>query len=75
MGENISIDWFAKFFTYSSIQVKFIATFIAILIFIILRSCLKSSAPQHLSTIKSEQKFSPESEETLKKSIADAKAM
>ena len=37
MGENISIDWFAKFFTYSSIQVKFIATFIAILIFIILR--------------------------------------
>ena len=37
MGENISVDWLAKFFTYSSIQVKFIATFIAILIFIILR--------------------------------------
>jgi len=37
MTENISIDWLAKFFTYSSIQVKFIATFIAILIFIILR--------------------------------------
>ena len=35
--ENISVDWLAKFFTYSSIQVKFIATFIAILIFIIIR--------------------------------------
>ena len=35
--DNINIDWLAKFFTYSSIQVKFIATFIAILIFIILR--------------------------------------
>ena len=31
------IDWFVRFFTYSSIQVKFIATFAAILIFIIIR--------------------------------------
>ena len=35
--ENINIDWLTKIFTYSSIQVKFIATFAAILIFIILR--------------------------------------
>jgi len=35
--DNINIDWLAKFFTYSSIQVKFIATFIAILIFMIIR--------------------------------------
>jgi len=32
-----SFDWFTRFFTYSSIQVKFIASFIAILSFIILR--------------------------------------
>ena len=40
-----------------------------------LRSFLKSSTPQLLSTIKSEKKLSPESEEALKKAIADAKAM
>jgi F-type H+-transporting ATPase subunit alpha len=39
------------------------------------RSFLKSSTPALLSTIKSEKKLSPESEETLKKAIADAKAM
>ena len=39
------------------------------------RSYLKSSTPQLLSTIKSEKKLSPESEESLKKAIADAKAM
>ena len=32
-----NLDWFTRFFTYSSIQVKFIASFIAILSFIILR--------------------------------------
>ena len=31
------IDWFIRFFTYSSIQVKFIATFLAILLFFVLR--------------------------------------
>ena len=40
-----------------------------------LRGFLKSSTPQLLSTIKSEAKLSPESEETLKKAVADAKAM
>jgi F-type H+-transporting ATPase subunit alpha len=40
-----------------------------------LRSFLKSSASGLLTTIKSEKKLSPESEETLKKAIADAKAM
>ena len=35
--DNISINWLARIFTYSSIQVKFIATFIAILVFIIIR--------------------------------------
>ena len=40
-----------------------------------LRGYLKSSVPTLLTTIKSEQKLSPESEETLKKAIADAKAM
>ena len=39
------------------------------------RTFLKSSAPQLLSTIKSEAKLSDASEETLKKCIADAKAM
>ena len=34
--ENINIDWLTRLFTYSSIQVKFIATFAAILIFIII---------------------------------------
>lgn len=32
-----NLDWFTRFFTYSSIQVKFIASFIAILSFIVLR--------------------------------------
>ncbi|MAZ60591.1 MAG: mechanosensitive ion channel protein MscS [Candidatus Marinimicrobia bacterium] len=32
-----NLDWFTRFFTYSSIQVKFIASFIAMLSFIILR--------------------------------------
>jgi F-type H+-transporting ATPase subunit alpha len=40
-----------------------------------LRAYLKSSVPTLLTTIKSEQKLSPESEETLKKAIGDAKAM
>jgi F-type H+-transporting ATPase subunit alpha len=40
-----------------------------------LRGFLKSSVPTLLTTIKSEKKLSPESEETLKKAIADAKAM
>ena len=35
--DNININWLARIFTYSSIQVKFIATFIAILVFIIIR--------------------------------------
>jgi len=35
--ENVNIDWLAKIFTYSSIQVKFIATFFAFFIFMILR--------------------------------------
>jgi F-type H+-transporting ATPase subunit alpha len=40
-----------------------------------LRSFIKGSVPTLLSTIKSEKKLSPESEEMLKKAIADAKAM
>ena len=40
-----------------------------------LRGYIKSSVPTLLSTIKGEKKLSPESEETLKKAIADAKAM
>jgi len=40
-----------------------------------LRGYLKSSVPTLLPTIKSEQKLSDSSEETLKKAIADAKAM
>ena len=38
--ENLNIDWLTRIFTYSSIQVKFIATFAAILIFIILRKII-----------------------------------
>ena len=40
-----------------------------------LRSFVKASVPTLLSTIKKEQKLSPESEEMLKKAIADAKVM
>ena len=40
-----------------------------------LRTYMKSSTPQLLATIKSEKKLSPESEEALKKAIADAKGM
>ena len=35
--ENLNIYWLTRIFTYSSIQVKFIATFAALLIFIIVR--------------------------------------
>ena len=34
------IDWFIRFFTYSSIQVKFVATFIAILVFFIIKKMI-----------------------------------
>ena len=34
---EFNLEWLYKIFTYSSIQVKFIATFIAILAFIIIR--------------------------------------
>jgi F-type H+-transporting ATPase subunit alpha len=40
-----------------------------------LRGFMKSSVPTLLTTIKSEKKLSPESEEMLKKAIADTKAM
>jgi F-type H+-transporting ATPase subunit alpha len=40
-----------------------------------LRTFMKSSAPQLLTTIKSEKKLSPESEEALKKAVADVKGM
>jgi len=40
-----------------------------------LRGYLKSSSGQLLTTIKSEKKLSPESEEALKKAITNAKAM
>ena len=34
---DFNLEWLYKIFTYSSIQVKFIATFIAILVFIVIR--------------------------------------
>ena len=34
---EFNLDWLYKIFTYSSIQVKFIATFVAILVFAIIR--------------------------------------
>ena len=40
-----------------------------------LRAYMKSSVPTLLTTIKSEQKISPESEELLKTAIAGAKTM
>ena len=40
-----------------------------------LRSYIKSSVPTLFTTIKSEKKLSPESEELLKKAIGEAKAM
>ena len=40
-----------------------------------LRTYLKSSVPQFLTSVKAEKKLSPENEEVLKKAIADTKAM
>jgi len=40
-----------------------------------LRTYLKASMPEFLSNVRSEKKLSPESEELLKKAIAEAKAM
>ena len=37
---NFDVDWLLKFFSYSSIQVKFISSFIAILVFIVVRRVL-----------------------------------
>jgi len=39
-----------------------------------LRSYIRTSVPQFISSIQSEKKLSPENEETLKKAIADLKA-
>jgi hypothetical protein len=40
-----------------------------------LRTFIRGSVPTLFTTIKSEKKLSPESEEMLKKAIADAKGM
>ena len=37
---DYDFQWLYKFFTYSSIQAKFISTFVAILIFIVIRRVL-----------------------------------
>ena len=37
---DFNVEWLLKFFTYSSIQVKFISSFIAILVFIVIRRAL-----------------------------------
>ena len=39
---DFNAEWLLKFFTYSSIQVKFISSFIAILVFIVIRRALVS---------------------------------
>jgi len=38
--DNFNLDWFTRIFTYSSIQVKFIATFVALLVFIVIRKII-----------------------------------
>ena len=47
--EIIDFGWLTKFFTYSSIQVKLIATFIAIFMFIILRRLISHLAINRIS--------------------------
>jgi F-type H+-transporting ATPase subunit alpha len=39
-----------------------------------LRSYLRTSVPQFITSIQTEKKLTPENEETLKKAIADLKA-
>ena len=54
---DFTFEWFTKFFTYSSIQVKIIASTIAILSFVILRRVILKFVVNKIEDIKSRYRW------------------
>ena len=55
--DNINLYWIGKFFTYSSIQAKLIATFLAFFLFFIIRRLLLTTAYKFVEDIKTRHQW------------------
>ena len=55
--DNINLYWVTKFFTYSSIQAKLIASFLAFFLFFIIRRVLLSTAYKFVDDIKTRHQW------------------
>ena len=55
--DNINLYWIAKFFTYSSIQAKLIATFLAFFLFFIIRRLLLTTIYKFVEDIKARHQW------------------
>ena len=55
--DNINLYWVAKFFTYSSIQAKIIASFLAFFLFFIIRRLLLKAAYKFVDDIKTRHQW------------------
>ena len=55
--DNINLYWIGKFFTYSSIQAKLIATFLAFFLFFIIRRLLLRTAYKFVEDIKTRHQW------------------
>ena len=55
--DNINLYWVTKFFTYSSIQAKLIASFLAFFLFFIIRRVLLTTAYKFVDDIKTRHQW------------------
>ena len=55
--DNINLYWIAKFFTYSSIQAKLIATFLAFFLFFVIRRLLLGIAYKFVEDVKARHQW------------------
>ena len=55
--DNINLYWIAKFFTYSSIQAKLIATFLAFFLFFVIRRLLLTTIYKFVEDIKARHQW------------------
>ena len=55
--DNINLYWVTKFFTYSSIQAKLIASFLAFFLFFIIRKALLTTAYKFVDDIKTRHQW------------------
>ena len=55
--DSISLSWLTKFFTYSSIQAKLIATFLAFCLFFVIRKLILTSIYKFVEDVKSRHQW------------------